>query len=160
VGREAKSVPASTWSAAVCRSYARWEKQLAKAGSLGTFATPTAGRDTIVKYFDRAVKATATLAKDVRTAGTPAGKDGSAITAAFTGEVKSIGAAFAKAKADAAQLPTTDPTAFANAARAIETELQAQATALDALISKLATQYPASSVPKAFATAAECRALR
>ena len=73
--------------------------------------------------------------------------------------MSSLRAAFTKAKAPAAQLPTTDPTAFVTAARAVASEVRMDAPGFDSVVTQLATKYPTSTVAKAFGTTKECRAI-
>ena len=153
----AKTVPVKAWSGSVCKDFSRWEVQLTRLGATGAVANPTAGKAAITKFFTGAIKATDRLAKDLKAAGVPAVKHGTAIAAAFASSVKSLRGAYAKAKTSAAALPTGDPATFAAAAQALATQLQTTGSTLTTTLAQTTTQYPASALDKAFTSTKACK---
>ena len=155
-----KTVPVADWTESVCKGFSRWEAQLAKLGSIGRLADPSAGKAAISTYLTGAALATDTLAKAVRSAGVPSVKHGKEIAAGFTDSVESLRAAYATARTTAATLPTTDPATFAGAARALATQLQSAGTTLDSTLSTTARRYPTSVFLKAFRSTKACQTLK
>ena len=154
----AKTVSVKDWSGSVCKGHARWDARLTTLGRIGRLADPSAGKAALTTYLTGAAHATDRLAKGLKSAGVPAVKDGQAIATAFADSVEVLRAAYAKATTDAAALPTTDPVAFATAARVLAAQLQTTGTTLNDTLATTAQKYPASAVVKAFRSTKACRA--
>ena len=153
---DAKAVPVTAWSGSVCKDFGRWQARLAALTPSEAPADPAAGKAAITKFVKGAVKATATLAGQLESAGVPKVKDGAAIAAAFAGSVKSVRRAYGQARTAAAALPTADPAAFATATHALAVQLQASSSTLSATLAQTAAKYPASALDRAFSSTKAC----
>jgi|tagenome__1003787_1003787.scaffolds.fasta_scaffold20672491_2 hypothetical protein len=146
----ATSVPAANaatepgvWAPKFCKAFQKWQKTVTTESEKATsvFQNTADGdlqavKDEFVSFLGKDVTATNTVISSIKKAGAPDAKNGKAIQKKIVEGFQAAADIFSQAKADAAELSATDPTAFVTDATQIKTDLDGASSAFSGSFSK------------------------
>ena len=142
-----QNAPAKKWVAVFCGSVATWEQAVkSSAGKLestvsglkhaGTLDLPKA-KVKLVGFLAGLVGSTQVMVRKIKAVGAPNVTNGSKIQAGVLTAFGQVATAFEQGRKSAQALPTTSPTAFSKAAKALATTIQANANRAGAAVGTL-----------------------
>ncbi|HWC39977.1 MAG TPA: hypothetical protein VG476_15675 [Acidimicrobiales bacterium] len=154
----------SQWSGQVCSSVTGYLNSLqTEANNLQTQANNATdlqqGKTALVNFINSAVSGTNNLVSQLEAAGPAPTRDGAAISQALVGGIQQLGVAFSGAQAQAQALPTNDPQAFQNGAKAIGNSLNSAGTQIGNNIKSAIGKYPTDNLQTAFNNNPTCQQL-
>jgi hypothetical protein len=161
----ASSVSPSKWAPKFCNALVKWQSTLktegeAASSSISSHSTDlAAARDDLVSYLGKSVAATKTAITTIKAAGTPSSANGAKIASKLVGGFQAAATVFAKAKADAAKLSTTDASAFADAGSQIQTNLSTASDKVTSGFTGIAKLDAKNELNRALAKASACKAV-
>jgi prophage DNA circulation protein len=113
----------------------------------------------LVNFINSAVSGTNNLVSQLQAAGPAPTRDGAAISQAIVGGIQQLGVAFSGAQAQAQALPTDDPTAFENQAKAVGTSLSNAGNQIGNNINSAVQRFPADNLRGEFNNNPSCQQL-
>jgi hypothetical protein len=157
--------PANVWVSRVCGTLVAWEKSIVTGGKQleKTLKGATTGpqvKRRFVAFLDTTVKVSDNLLRRIDAAGTPDVENGAAIRNAFHAALLKVRAIFAKARAQAAALPGSNPAKLASGAETIAKQLDRAGTAIQRTFNVIDKQHPSAELDRAFKRAPACRTVR
>lgn len=161
--------PLKKWSTAICKGFARWEDQIAKATTVSIVGKQLRGlpgsassedvRLGVPLLLDDVLAATDRLSRDVFAAGTPKTTEGPMIAGAVASSVQGLSAVFVAFKIRAEGIKPGEQGPLFSLTNDLASVLQSGGNSLAATVQQLATAYPTSRLDKAFASAKACKGL-
>ena len=155
--------PAPVWTQRVCSAVVDWSTAAGvKEKQLEASIKPTSLKTTraaFSRFMDQMVTETDRMITRIDAAGTPAVKSGAAIRQTLRGLLVRARAALVEARAKAAQLSLTDPSAFAKSAGEIGDAVSKQFNALGTGFDALDKNYPSAELDKAVTGSSACSKL-
>jgi hypothetical protein len=134
-GASAATVSPSEWAPKFCSTLTTYQEKLSTGSddlttSLSGTTNLKKARATLVAFLGKMSGAAKTAQRDLQKAGSPSSANGSKIAAKFVAALGQSSDIFAKAKAQAAKVSTSNPTAFQKQGVKVGTDLSAAATKL------------------------------
>jgi hypothetical protein len=121
-GGSSSGVSAGTYAKSICNAIGPFEKDVSSRSSalnLSNITSATQGKKALQDFLSAIVADTDQAVNKLKTAGSPNVKDGKKISGAIVSAFSQVKTALTQAQGQANSLPTTDPTAFKNAAQSL-----------------------------------------
>jgi hypothetical protein len=121
-GGSSSGVSAGAYVKSICNAIGPFEKDVASRSSalnLSNITSATQGKKALQDFLSAIVADTDQAVNKLKTAGSPSGNNGKKISGAIVGAFSQVKTALTQAQGQANSLPTTDPTAFKNAAQSL-----------------------------------------
>jgi hypothetical protein len=126
-GGGSSGVSAGDYVKSICNAIGPFEKDVASRSSalnLSNITSATQGKKALQDFLAAIVADTQKAVDKLKSAGTPSVNNGKKISGAIVSAFSQVKGALTQAKSQAASLPTTDPTAFKNAAQTLGTGIR------------------------------------
>ena len=156
----------SAWAPKFCKAFQKWQKTVTTESEKAskTFDTMTDGdlqgiKDEFVSFLGKDVAATDAVISSIKKAGVPDAKNGKAIQNKIIEGFQGASDIFADAKADAANLSTTDAASFVTDATQIKTNLDSASGEFTSSFSEAEALDTRGTIGGALEKAAACRFL-
>ena len=166
VGSADAATSPGTWAPKFCQALKKWQTTITSESktastALGNVSTgDLAGiRDEFVRFLGKDVAATQAAIKSIKKAGAPSSANGSKIQTKVIASFQSASDVFAQAKADAANLSTTDASSFVTNATKIQQDLNAASDAFQTNFSTVEKLDTKSEIDRAIRSAKACKFL-
>lgn len=161
----ASQVSASQWIGQVCGTLTNWKNDLETRSN--NFQSQISGstdlqqaKSGLVSFLNTAVASTNDMISKLQAAGAPPVKDGPAISQALVGGFQQVQISFSQAQTQAQALPTDDPQAFANQAKALGTSLDNAGNQVGKNIESAVNRYPSDKLDQEFNANPACQSVK
>jgi hypothetical protein len=161
----ASTVSASQWIGQVCGTLTSWKNNLETQSNnfqaqISGSADLQQAKSGLVSFLNGAVQSTNNMISTLQAAGDASVKDGPAISQALIGGFQQIQVSFSQAQTQAQALPTDDPQAFANQAKALGTSLDNAGNTVGKNIQSAVSKYPSDKLDQEFNTNPACQSIK
>jgi hypothetical protein len=161
----ASTVSANQWIGQVCGTLTNWKNDLQTRSN--NFQSQISGstdlqqaKSGLVSFLNTAVQSTNDMISKLEAAGAASVKDGAAISQALIGGFQQIQASFSQAQTQAQALPTDNPQAFANQAKALGTSLDNAGNTAGKNIQSAVSKYPSDKLDQDFGANPACQSIK
>jgi hypothetical protein len=160
----AATVSPDTWAPKFCTAVVDYQTTISQDGDsltsqLENVTDLASGRDQIESFLDDMVGAAKTAKRQIQAAGAPSTPNGGKIAARFAAGLDASAKVFAKARAEAAKLPTTTPEAFQIKGKQLGENLTAAGDELSKSFSGIGKLDKGKKLEAAVKAAPECASL-
>ncbi len=161
----ASKLSASQWIGQVCGTLTNWKNDLTTKSN--NFQSQVSGstdlqqaKSGLVSFLNSTVSSTNEMISQLQAAGAAPVKDGSAISQALVGGFQQIQVSFSQAQTQAQALPTDDPQAFSNQAKALGTSLDNAGNTAGKNIESAVNKYPSDRLDQEFNANPACQSVK
>jgi hypothetical protein len=161
----AGTVSASQWIGQVCATLTNWKNDLQTRSN--NFQAQISGstdlqqaKSGLVSFLNTAVQSTNDMISKLQAAGAASVKDGPAISQVLIGGFQQIQVSFSQAQTQAQALPTDDPQAFANQAKALGTSLDNAGNTSGKNIQSAVSKYPSDKLDQELNANPACQSIK
>jgi hypothetical protein len=161
----ASTVSASQWIGQVCGTLTSWKNDLQTRSN--NFQAQISGstdlqqaKAGLVSFLNSAVQSTNDMISKLQAAGAASVPDGPAISQALIGGFQQIQVSFTQAQTQAQALPTDDPQAFANQAKALGTSLDNAGSTAGKNIQSAVSKFPSDKLDQEFNANPACQSIK
>jgi hypothetical protein len=161
----ATTVSASQWIGQVCGTLSSWKNDLeTKSNNFQAQANQFTGlqqaKSGLTNFLNSAVQSTNDMLSKLQAAGPAPSKDGAAVSQALIGGFQQIQVSFQQAQTQAQSLPTDDPQAFENQAKALGTSLDNAGNQAGKNIESAVSRYPTDNLDQQFNANPTCQSVK